>query len=86
MRPLAFIDRSIKDSGRAERTHFPLHQHVTHYNRACFTAPRCAGITDSFPGVLALLTGGSSKSHGVYYDDSYSRDLWCPGTPCNGSK
>ncbi|PNW82826.1 hypothetical protein CHLRE_06g296100v5 [Chlamydomonas reinhardtii] len=44
------------------------------------------GITDSFPGVLALLTGGSSKSHGVYYDDSYSRDLWCPGTPCNGSK
>ncbi|KAG2427938.1 hypothetical protein HXX76_011925 [Chlamydomonas incerta] len=44
------------------------------------------GITDSFPGVLALLTGGSSKSHGVYYDDSYSRALWCPGTPCNGSK
>src|SRR5947208_12369801 len=36
--------------------------------------------TDSFPGVLSFLTGGTSKSNGVYYDDAYARDLWAPGT------
>jgi len=36
--------------------------------------------TDSFPGVLSLVTGGTSKSNGVYYDDAFARDLWAPGT------
>src|SRR3989442_2293730 len=36
--------------------------------------------SDSFPGLLAPLTGGAPKSHGVYYDDAYARELWAPGT------
>lgn len=42
--------------------------------------------SDSFPGLLALTTGGSSKTHGGWYDVSYARDLYpgasdCAGTP-----
>jgi hypothetical protein len=47
----------------------------TTYSNAADVVP-----TDSFPGVLSLLTGGSSKSNGVYYDDAFARDLWAPGT------
>ncbi|GAC1366534.1 MAG: alkaline phosphatase family protein [Actinomycetota bacterium] len=36
--------------------------------------------SDSFPGLLAQLTGGTAKSTGVYYDNSYARDFWAPGT------
>jgi len=38
--------------------------------------------SDSFPGLLALLTGGSPKSTGVYYDVSYDRNLSAPGSDC----
>jgi predicted AlkP superfamily pyrophosphatase or phosphodiesterase len=38
--------------------------------------------SDSFPGLLALITGGSPKSTGVYYDNSYDRSLSAPGTKC----
>jgi hypothetical protein len=31
------------------------------------------GPSDSFPGMLAQFTGGSSKSGGLFYDDSYDR-------------
>jgi hypothetical protein len=34
--------------------------------------------SDSFPGLLALLTGGTPRSTGVWYDDSYARDLASP--------
>ena len=36
--------------------------------------------SDSFPGLLALVTGGSPISHGVFYDVSYARDLRAPGS------
>jgi predicted AlkP superfamily pyrophosphatase or phosphodiesterase len=39
--------------------------------------------SDSFPGLLALVTGGSPASTGVYYDDSYDRDLSPPGSDCS---
>ena len=32
------------------------------------------------------MTGGSPYSHGVYYDDSYARNLWAPGTKCTNGK
>lgn len=35
--------------------------------------------SDSFPGTLAYLTGAGPKTTGVYYDDSYARDLIAPG-------
>jgi hypothetical protein len=39
--------------------------------------------SDSYPGLLAMLTGGSPRSTGVYYDDSYDRLLSPPGSDCS---
>lgn len=36
--------------------------------------------SDSFPGLMAMLTGGTPKTTGVYYDDSWARDLLPAGT------
>src|ERR1700674_5802695 len=48
-----------------------------HGTNASTTTP-----SDSFPGLLAQLTGGTSKSTGVFYDDSYARTLYAPaGNP-----
>jgi arylsulfatase A-like enzyme len=41
--------------------------------------------SDSFPGMLALVTGGTPKTTGVYYDDSYDRTMFPPGSNCKGS-
>ena len=42
--------------------------------------------SDSFPGLLALVTGGSPVSHGLFYDVSYDRTLFDPtNTTCSGS-
>ncbi len=35
--------------------------------------------SDSFPGLVALITGGSPRLTGVYYDVSYDRRLVAPG-------
>ena len=51
--------------------------HGTHFSSASSAKP-----SDSFPGLLALITGGSPKSTGVYYDDSYDRALSAPGSDC----
>ena len=40
--------------------------------------------SDSFPGLVALVTGGTPKTTGVYYDDSYDRTLFPPGSNCQG--
>ena len=37
-------------------------------------------ISDSFPGLLALITGGTPRSTGAYYDVSYDRALSPPMT------
>lgn len=50
------------------------------YDNAHTTTP-----SDSFPGLLAMVTGGTPKSTGVYYDDSYDRTLFAPGSNCTGS-
>lgn len=41
--------------------------------------------SDSFPGMLALVTGGTPKTTGVYYDDSYDRTMFPPGSNCQGN-
>jgi len=41
--------------------------------------------SDSFPGMVALATGGTPRTTGVYYDDSYDRTLYPPGSNCQGS-
>jgi hypothetical protein len=38
--------------------------------------------SDSFPGLLSMLTGGSPRSTGVFYADSYDRSLSAPGSNC----
>ncbi len=51
--------------------------HGTQFPKASSALP-----SDSFPGLLALVTGGSPKSTGVYYDVSYDRSLAAPGSDC----
>jgi hypothetical protein len=51
----------------------------TTYNQASASIP-----SDSFPGLLAMLTGGTPKSTGVFYDNSYDRSLYPPGSACLG--
>lgn len=55
-----------------------LSAHGIHYSNASSAKP-----SDSFPGLLAIITGGSPKSTGVYYDDSYDRALSAPGSDCS---
>ena len=50
------------------------------YPNALTTAP-----SDSFPGLLALVTGGTPKSADVFYDVSYDRNLYAPGSNCTGA-
>src|SRR5207245_5080883 len=47
-----------------------LSKHGRTYTQATATIP-----SDSFPGLLAMVTGGTPRSTGVYYDDSYDRTL-----------
>jgi len=49
------------------------------YTHATATKP-----SDSFPGMLAMITGGTPRSTGVYYDDGWDRTLAAAGTslPC----
>ncbi len=54
-----------------------------------YSNARTPANSDSFPGLLALVTGGSPISHGLFYDVSYDRTLFdptntkCVGTPGN---
>jgi predicted AlkP superfamily pyrophosphatase or phosphodiesterase len=61
-----------------------LSRHGVTYSNA-----RTPANSDSFPGLLALVTGGSPISHGLFYDVSYDRKVFdptnvnCSGTPGN---
>src|ERR1051326_3152747 len=44
-----------------------------------YTRAACAEPADSFPGMLAIATGGSPASTGVYFDVTYDRSLYPPG-------
>lgn len=57
-----------------------LADHAVTYSNA-----RTPANSDSFPGLLALLTGGSPISHGLFYDVSYDRKIFDPtNTTCSG--
>lgn len=43
-----------------------------------YTNARTPANSDSFPGLLALVTGGSPITHGLFYDVSYDRTLFDP--------
>lgn len=57
-----------------------LSEHAITYSNA-----RTPANSDSFPGLLALITGGSPNSHGLFYDVSYNRSIFAPtNTTCSG--
>lgn len=52
-----------------------------------YTNAHTPGLSDSFPGLAALVTGGSPKSAGLFYDVSYDRTLYAPSdTHCTGKQ
>ncbi len=57
-----------------------LADHGTTYTNASTTKP-----SDSFPGLLAPLTGGTPRTTGVFYDDSYDRKFFAPASNCQGT-
>jgi hypothetical protein len=61
------------NSALAELTHLGIT-----YTNASTSKP-----SDSFPGLLSMVTGGSPRSTGVFYDDSYDRNLSAPGSNCS---
>ena len=52
-----------------------LSEHAINYVAVTSSKP-----SDSFPGLAALVTGGSPKSTGLYYDVAYNRSLDPPAT------
>src|SRR6266568_7719873 len=51
-----------------------------------YSNARTPANSDSFPGLLALVTGGSPISHGLFYDVSYDRTLFDPSNvTCQGA-
>ena len=57
-----------------------LSRHGVTYSNA-----RTPANSDSFPGLLALVSGGSPISHGLFYDVSYDRTLFDPtNVSCSG--
>ena len=50
-----------------------------------FSNARTPANSDSFPGLLAQITGGSPISHGLFYDVSFNRGIFDPtNTTCQG--
>lgn len=72
-----------------------LDNYATAHPQSALAALRKSGIeytsamtpmpSDSFPGMLALVTGGTPHATGVYYDDSYERTFFKPGSDCTGA-
>src|SRR6266404_1517183 len=57
-----------------------LSRHGVTYSNA-----RTPANSDSFPGLLALVTGGSPITHGLFYDVSYDRTIFDPtNVTCTG--
>src|SRR5438270_8246907 len=51
-----------------------------------YSNARTPSLSDSFLGLLALVTGGSPISHSLFYDVSYDRTIFDPtNTTCAGS-
>jgi hypothetical protein len=52
-----------------------------------YTNAYTPGLSDSVPGLAALVTGGSPRSTGLFYDDIYDRTLYSgTDTNCTGTR
>jgi hypothetical protein len=47
-----------------------------------FASASTSRPSDSFPGLLSIVTGGGPQTTGVWYDNSYDRTLSAPGSNC----
>jgi arylsulfatase A-like enzyme len=52
-------------------------------NGITYTNARTTGPSDSYPGLLALTTGGTPISTGILYDNSWDDTLSQPGSKCS---
>src|SRR5579871_1491388 len=67
------VDYEICASNGSCPTLAGLGQHGVHYTRTTTSRP-----SDSFPGLMAIVTGGSPKTVGAFYDVAYDRVLAPP--------
>ena len=58
-----------------------LARHGVTYTDAMTTRP-----SDSFPGMIAQVTGGTPRVTGVYYDNTFDRALYPAGSHCRGPR
>jgi predicted AlkP superfamily pyrophosphatase or phosphodiesterase len=47
----------------------------------CYTS----APSDSFPGTMNVFTGSSPRTTGIWYDDTWDRSMFAPGSSCKGS-
>lgn len=72
------LDLSTYVASHSNSTLAQLSRQGTTFSHASSSKP-----SDSYPGLLAMITGGSPRSTGVFYDDSYDRRLSPPGSDCS---
>lgn len=58
-----------------------LARHGVTYTDAMTTRP-----SDSFPGMIAQVSGGTPRVTGVYYDHTFDRALYPAGSDCHGPR
>ncbi len=73
------LQNYINDPSHARSALKALATHGVVYQAAYTTAP-----SDSFPGMIAQVTGATPLTADIFYDDSYDRSVWAPGTNCQG--
>jgi len=71
------IDLARFVAGHPDSTLAHLAHQGINYSNAHTVSP-----ADSFPGLLALVTGGTPAVTGVYYDETYDRALSAAGSDC----
>ena len=49
-----------------------------------YTNANCPSPSDSAPGTISPVTGGSPRIHGLFYDDAYDGSLYPPDSNCTG--
>jgi len=69
------VDLDVYIKAHPDSTLAMLAQAGTIYSNA-----QCSLPSDSFPGMVALVTGGSPNSTGIWYDHTYNRYLLPPGS------
>jgi len=73
------LQNYVNDPAHAKSTLALLAKRGVTYQNAYTTAP-----SDSFPGMIAQVTGASPLTADIFYDDSYDRSVWPAGSNCQG--